>query len=68
MSCLLSLRRGDANRSPHGRSVSLQNVYATLADLAGLGVPTHVDGTSLRPLLESLIKLGRSSLHHRRIR
>ena len=33
-------------------AVSLQNVYATLADLAGLGVPMHVDGTSLRPLLE----------------
>ena len=35
-----------------GEAVSLQSVYATLADLAGLEVPAHVDGTSLRPLLE----------------
>ena len=34
-------------------SVSLQSVYATLADLAGLEVPKHVDGKSLRPLLEN---------------
>ena len=33
-------------------AVSLQSVYATLADLAGLEVPKHVDGASLRPLLE----------------
>jgi len=33
-------------------AVSLQSVYATLADLAGLSVPKHVDGASLRPLLE----------------
>lgn len=34
-------------------AVSLQSVYATLADLAGLDVPKHVDGKSLRPLLEN---------------
>ncbi|NQX93850.1 MAG: sulfatase-like hydrolase/transferase [Erythrobacter sp.] len=34
-------------------AVSLQSVYATLADLAGLDLPAHVDGASLRLLLEN---------------
>ncbi|MEM9368080.1 MAG: sulfatase [Planctomycetota bacterium] len=33
-------------------AVSLQSVYPTLCDLAGLELPRHVDGQSLRPLLE----------------
>ncbi|MEM6691665.1 MAG: sulfatase [Planctomycetota bacterium] len=34
-------------------ALSLQGVYATLSDLAGLEMPAHVDGKSLRPLLEN---------------
>ncbi len=40
---------------PGGRSsrtVSLLDIYPTLADLAGLPVGDHVEGVSLRPLLE----------------
>jgi len=42
-------------KSPKGRTsaegVSLINIYKTLADLAGLTPPTHVDGVSLVPQL-----------------
>jgi len=34
-----------------GRTVDLMSVYPTLCDLAGIAVPAHVEGTSLRPLL-----------------
>ncbi|MAY01939.1 MAG: iduronate-2-sulfatase [Gammaproteobacteria bacterium] len=33
--------------------VSLQSIYATLAELSGLEVPEHVDGNSLLPLLRN---------------
>jgi arylsulfatase A-like enzyme len=33
--------------------VDFLNLYPTLCDLAGIGVPEHVEGFSLRPLLES---------------
>ncbi len=42
--------------TPGSRSdeaVSLQSIYATLAELAGLDRPRHVDGTSLVPLLRN---------------
>ena len=40
-----------ASRS--SEAVSLQSIYPTLSDLAGLETPEHVDGRSLRPLLEN---------------
>lgn len=39
--------------SKSNEAVSLQSIYPTLTDLAGLERPKHVDGTSLRPLLEN---------------
>ncbi len=33
------------------RTVDLMSVYPTLCDLAGIALPAHVEGTSLRPLL-----------------
>ena len=42
--------------TPGSRSdeaVSTQSIYATLAELAGLQRPTHVDGSSLVPLLRN---------------
>jgi arylsulfatase A-like enzyme len=35
------------------RSVDLMTIYPTLMDLAGLPTPAHVEGKSLRPLLEN---------------
>lgn len=35
------------------RTVDLMSVYPTLCDLAGLEVPSHVEGRSIRPLLAS---------------
>jgi arylsulfatase A-like enzyme len=34
------------------RTVTLQEVYPTLVELAGLALPEHVDGNSLVPLLK----------------
>ena len=34
-----------------GRTVDFMGIYPTLCDLAGLPVPKHVEGVSLRPLL-----------------
>jgi arylsulfatase A-like enzyme len=34
------------------KAVSLLDIYPTLADLAGLEIPAHVDGNNLRPLLQ----------------
>lgn len=34
-----------------GRTVDAMSVYPTLCDLAGLKIPAHVEGKSLRPLL-----------------
>ena len=43
--------------TPAGRScetpVDFMNVYPTLCDLAGIEMPKHVEGVSLRPLLEN---------------
>lgn len=36
-----------------GRTVDFLSIYPTLCDLAGLPVPAHVEGPSLRPLLEN---------------
>ncbi len=35
------------------RPVDFMSIYPTLADLCGLSIPEHVEGVSLRPLLES---------------
>ena len=35
------------------RTVDLMSIYPTLMDLAGLPIPSHVEGVSLRPLLEN---------------
>jgi arylsulfatase A-like enzyme len=35
------------------RPVDFLSVYATLADVCGLPIPTHLEGPSLRPLLEN---------------
>lgn len=35
------------------RTVDLQSIYPTLTDLAGIPTPRHVEGKSLRPLLEN---------------
>ncbi len=35
-----------------GRPVDFMGIYPTLADLCGLPIPGHVEGRSLRPLLE----------------
>ncbi len=35
------------------RTVDLLSVYPTLADLCGIPIPKHVEGVSLRPLLEN---------------
>ena len=35
-----------------GAAVDFMSIYPTLADLLGLPIPRHVQGTSLRPLLE----------------
>lgn len=42
--------------TPGSRSdeaVSLQSIYATLAELSGMAIPDHVDGNSLVPLLRN---------------
>ena len=38
--------------SSSSEAVSLQSLYASLSELAGLPVPNHVDGRSLAPLLK----------------
>jgi len=36
-----------------GRTIDLMDVYPTLCDLAGLPIPAHVEGQSIRPLLQN---------------
>ena len=36
-----------------GRTVDFMQIYPTLCDLAGLPIPKHVQGPSMRPLLEN---------------
>ena len=35
------------------RPVDFMSIYPTLCDLAGLPIPAHVEGVSIRPLLEN---------------
>jgi arylsulfatase A-like enzyme len=50
---LISVAPGVTTAGSHSsRPVSLMDVYPTLAELAGLEIPPHVEGRSLVPLLE----------------